>query len=535
MKKKLQSFGAVMMTLGKALMLPIAVLPIAGILLVLGLPDTQAFVTAKLAFLPSTFVGYITIALAAIGAGGGAILDSLPAIFAIGVAIGFAKDGHGAAALSGYVGYLVLTFALKNIDAAINTEGPAVNMGVFSGIVMGWTAGVLYNNCREWKVPSFLAFFGGRRLIPILTGLAGIIFAFVFALIWPTIQGWIDSFGNWVIGSGNFGLFAYGFGNRLLLPFGLHHVLNNVVWFQFGDYTFLKDGVETVVRGDLWRFYNGDPTAGSFMAGFFPVMMFGLPGACLAMVLTARPEKRKATAGIMTAAAVTAILTGITEPIEFSFMFIAFPLYVIHAVLTGLSMVIMNILQVKLGFTFSAGLFDYLLLMVRSTHPGYLWPVGAVYFALYFGMFYGAIKFFKLKTPGREEDEVVIETKTTITIPDTAAEKAEEKKEISETAQKPVEEEPAKVKVESTTEVTEGADTPLGKKYLDALGGKENIKNLEFCATRLRLELNDNTCLKEDELKKLGAKGIIKIGSNMAQVIVGTHVESVAEDIKKHM
>ncbi len=370
----LKATGNFFVKLGKALMLPIAVLPIAGILLRVGQPDVL-----NIAFVSNA---------------GGAVFDNLPLIFAIGVAIGFANDNHGAAALAAFVGHSIFIAGLKTLL-------PDANMGVLSGIMMGAIAGGLYNKYKDIGLPTYLAFFGGRRFVPIATGLSAIALAFLFQYVWPPVGSVITAMGNWIIESNNIGLFCYGVLNRLLIPLGLHHILNSMVWFQFGDYAVMEAGAEVIKHGDLWRFFAGDPTAGKFMAGFFPVMMFGLPGGALAMVLLAKPEKRKVTAGILLSAALTGFLTGITEPLEFAFMFLAFPLYVLHALLTGVSAVIMNILNVKLGFTFSAGLFDYVLSYGLASNPLLLIPVGLAYFALYFVIFYFAIKIWNIKTPGR--------------------------------------------------------------------------------------------------------------------------------------
>lgn len=479
MKQVLQKISAFFVTLGKSLMLPIAVLPIAGLLLRFGQPDIL-----DIEFLAEA---------------GNAVFSNLPVIFALGVAVGFSKEEHGSAALSAFVGYVVMTSGLKVLDSSLN-------MGVLGGIIIGVTAGILYNKFKNIKLPTYLAFFGGRRFIPIITGLFAVFYASVFYLTWAPIQDVISSFGNWVIKSNNIGLFFFGVANRLLIPLGLHHVLNNFIWFQFGDYTVIEAGVEVVKHGDLWRFFAGDPTAGSFMAGFFPVMMFGLPAAALAMIFSAHKENRKATLGILLSAALTSFLTGITEPIEFAFMFLAFPLYVLHAILTGLSLVIMNILGVKLGFTFSAGLFDYLLNFGISTRPMFLIPVGLIYGILYFFLFMAAIRFFNLKTPGRE------------------------------TAQQVKEEVKPDISTQSTTETAPATVAPQadsrGAKYLAALGGKGNIKTLGACATRLRLEVFDSSKVNTETLKSLGARGVIN-KEGIVQVIIGPEADLISDEIRQ--
>lgn len=464
--------GRGLVKLGKALMLPIAVLPVAGLLLRLGMPDLLniAFITAA----------------------GNAVFANLPVIFAIGVAIGFAQENHGAAALAAYVGYVILTAALKVLNAELE-------MGVLGGIIAGVTAGLLYNRYKNIRLPSYLAFFGGRRFVPIVTGGACLLLALIASVVWPFISSVIAALGNWTIHSGNIGLFVYGFANRLLIPLGLHHILNNLVWFQFGDFATVQNGVDMVVHGDLTRFFAQDPSAGAFMAGFFPVMMFGLPAACLAMIRTAHPERKKVAVGLLLSVAFTSFLTGITEPIEFSFMFLAFPLYVLHAVLTGLSLVVMNIFGVKLGFTFSAGLFDYILSFRLGTNGWYLIPVGLVYGVLYYCLFVWVIRKWNLKTPGREEE-------TTGSVPNAQA--------------------PAP---QTCT------DNSRGAQYLSALGGKENIQTLDACATRLRLEVKDDARVQESTLKALGARGVVKGGGGIVQVVIGPEADLICSEIKEKM
>jgi PTS system N-acetylglucosamine-specific IIC component len=259
--------------------------------------------------------------------------------------------------------------------------------------VSGLIAGGLYNRFSNIELPSYLAFFGGRRFVPIASGVVGLALAGLFGWGWPVLEHGMDVLSRWVLGSGDVGLFAYGVLNRLLIITGLHHVINNIAWFLLGDYH--------GVTGDLKRFFAGDPSAGAFMSGFFPVIMFGLPAACLAMYHAARDDKRRAVAGLLLSMALTAFLTGVTEPIEFTFVFLAPVLFALHALLTGLAMVLMNVLNVKLGFSFSAGLFDYVLGYNRATHPLLLLPIGLAYFGIYYGLFRFFIAKFDLKTPGR--------------------------------------------------------------------------------------------------------------------------------------
>ncbi|MDY5729079.1 MAG: N-acetylglucosamine-specific PTS transporter subunit IIBC [Elusimicrobiaceae bacterium] len=467
--------GKGLVQLGKALMLPIAVLPIAGLLLRLGQPDL--------------------LNIAFISEAGGAVFNNLPIIFALGVGIGFAHENHGAAALASFVGYVILTASLKVLD-------PNINMGVLGGIIAGVTAGLLYNKYKSIKLPAYLAFFGGRRFVPIVTGAACLLIACAAYFVWPPIGRAIGAFGDWTITSGNVGLFFYGLANRLLIPLGLHHILNNLVWFQFGDFATIQNGINTVVHGDLTRFFAKDPTAGTFMAGFFPVMMFGLPAACLAMIKTADTKRKKATAGLLLSMALTSFLTGITEPIEFAFMFLAFPLYVLHAVLTGVSMAVMNMLGVKLGFTFSAGLFDYLLSYGLGTKGWLLIPVGLVYGVVYYFVFYFAIIKWNLKTPGREDE-----------LPAPATPVAAEQPAASGAAP---------------------ADNSRASQYAKALGGKENVTNIGACSTRLRVDVKDGKLVDAILLKQLGARGVVK-GAKSVQVVIGPEVELLLEEIKPYL
>src|SRR5688572_12641865 len=363
--------------LGRALMLPIAVLPIAGLLLRLGQPDL--------------------LGLPVLAAAGQAVFSNLGVLFAIGVAVGLARENHGAAGLASVVGYLVATkgaevliavppeavagFAgqARDLAAAAYKARELAKLSVPAGIISGVIAGSLYNRYSDIRLPSYLAFFGGRRFVPIASGFVGIVLALCFGFGWPVLERGMDAASAAVLESDSIGLFVYGVLNRVLIVIGLHHILNNMAWFLLGDYS--------GVTGDLKRFFAGDPAAGAFMSGFFPVMMFGLPAACLAMYRAALPARRKAVGGMLLSMALTSFLTGVTEPIEFAFMFLAPALYAVHAVLTGLAMVIMQVLGVHLGFGFSAGLFDYVLNYSLSTRPWLLLPVGAVYFALYYVVF----------------------------------------------------------------------------------------------------------------------------------------------------
>ena len=454
----LNHFAAIQQ-LGRTLMLPIAVLPIAGLLLRLGQPDLL-----NIPFMAQA---------------GDAVFANLALLFAVGVAVGFAKDNNGVAGLAGAVGYFVLIAAMKTIDEKIN-------MGVLAGLIMGLVAGVLYNRYRAIQLPEWLAFFGGKRFVPIATGLAGLVLAMVFGLVWPPIQQGIDAVGHWLIGSGSIGLFIYGTLNRLLLVTGLHHILNNLVWFVFGDFTSVA-GV--VAHGDLKRFFAGDPTAGAFMTGFFPVMMFGLPAACLAMYRTAKAENKKVVGGVLLSMALTSFFTGVTEPIEFAFLFLAPALFGVHAVLTGLSMALMHVLAVRAGFTFSGGAFDYVLSYGISARSWIIVPFGLAYFALYYSLFTWCIRRFNLKTLGRED-------------------------------------------VAPPADAAPAVAPSQADGFIAALGGAANLTAIEACATRLRLRITDHGRVLDAELKAMGAKGVVRPGGAALQVIVGAGAEALAAKLR---
>lgn len=465
--------------LGRALMLPIAVLPIAGLLLRIGQPDL--------------------LDIAFISAAGAAIFENLGILFAIGVAVGFARDGNGAAALAGVVCYLVTTtgaqtFLTAPLDvgaglpeaaAALAAKNWALTqidkLEVPIGILSGLIGGNFYNRFATIALPEYLAFFGGRRFVPIASGVAGLLLAAVLGYGYAHISGAVDAASRTVVESGGAGLFVYGVLNRLLIVTGLHHIINNAAWFVVGDFQ--------GATGDLRRFFAGDPNAGAFMSGFFPVMMFGLPAACLAMYHEARPERRKAVGGMLFSLAFTSFLTGVTEPIEFTFMFVAPLLYAIHALLTGVAMALMNALDVKLGFGFSAGLFDYVLNFSLATRPWMLLPVGAVYAVLYYGLFRFFIRRFDLATPGREKG-VVAET------------------------------------------ATASAGGARGEAFVAALGGAANLVSVDACTTRLRLIVADQQAIDDDALSSLGARGIIRPSEKAAQVVLGPIADLVAEEIR---
>ena len=381
---------------GRSLMLPIASLPAAALLLRLGQDD----------LLGKDGLNWGPVA-AVIGAAGGALFANLALLFAVGVAIGIAKKADGSTALAAVVGYLVFKGvgdAMSPYILGLPAEGGTqelINYGVLGGILMGLISGWLWQRYYRISLPPYLAFFGGRRFVPMIAALAGIVLAVLMSFIYPAFDGGLTAVGTWVAQNAIIGGFVYGTLNRLLIPLGLHHILNNPPWFILGEFT-KSDG--TVVHGDILRFLAGDPTAGTFMSGFFPIMMFALPAACLAIWQEAKPKNRKAVGGIMFSVALTAFLTGVTEPIEFAFMFVAWPLYIAHAVLTGLSLAITNALGVHMGFGFSAGLFDFLLNWNIGTNPWIIIPLGLGFAVVYYFLFRFVIRKWNLRTPGREEE-----------------------------------------------------------------------------------------------------------------------------------
>ncbi|MEA1974997.1 MAG: N-acetylglucosamine-specific PTS transporter subunit IIBC, partial [Bacillota bacterium] len=416
---------------------------------------------------------------------GAAIFDNMALLFAIGIAFGLAKDNHGAAALAGAVGF----FVMENVYLVANAD---INTGVFGGIIMGIIAGSLYNKYHDIELPEFLGFFGGRRFVPIVTGFAAVAVGILFGFIWPSVQNGLDAFSHGVVEAGAIGTFIFGFGNRLLIPVGLHHVLNSVFWFGHGAFT---NAAGEVINGDLLRFLAGDPTAGAFQAGFYPIMMFGLPAGALAMYTAARDENKKMVAGLLTSVAFTSFLTGITEPIEFMFVFVAPVLYFIHALFTGIAMAITSSLGILHGFGFSAGAFDFFINMNLATKGWLLVPIGLGFGALYYFTFLFAIKKFDLQTPGREED---------------ASGGTDEM-----------------IKKEGISE--------LAKNYINALGGKDNLVDIDACITRLRIEVKDASIIKDEDLKVLGATGVIRPTKKNVQVVVGTKAEIIAGSMKKEL
>ena len=463
-----------MQRLGRALMLPIAVLPVAGLLLRLGQPDVFN--------------------IKMIADAGDTIFSNLPLLFAIGVAVGFAKDNNGTAGLAGAIGYLIEIAVMKDINDKLN-------MGVLSGILAGCVAGYLYNKYKDIKLPEYLAFFGGKRFVPIVTGVTCLVLGIILGYVWAPVQAAIDAAGGWLTGAGALGVFVFGVLNRILLVTGLHHIINSLAWFVFGSYT--PTGGGAAVTGDLHRFFAGDKTAGGFMTGFFPIMMFGLPAACLAMFHEAPKERRAMVGGLLFSMALTAFLTGVTEPIEYTFMFLAPALYAIHAVLTGLSLAICSALGIHLGFTFSAGAIDYVLNYGLSQRGWLAIPVGLVYGLVYYGLFRFFIRKFNMATPGREPATT-----------DAEVESYDNTGFVSPTA---------------------GATVPRAVRYIAALGGASNLTLVDACTTRLRLSVVDSAKVSEPELKAIGARGVLKRGATSVQVIIGPEADLISDEIRTEL
>lgn len=393
--------------IGRSLMLPIASLPAAALLLRLGQDDMLGK-----AGLAQYWGSWLLPVAAVLGGAGNALFAHLPLIFALGVAVGYARKSDGSTALAALIGYLVfdgVTTALSPTILGLPPKGGTqdlINYGVLGGLVIGLIAALLFQKYSRIKLPPYLAFFGGRRFVPIVTAGASVVVAVIASLIYPVFNAASNHINTFVSGSPILGGFVYGTLNRLLLPLGLHHLLNFPLWFQLGSYT-NKAGV--VFHGDIAQFLHGDPTAGTFMTGYFPIMMFALPAAALAIIHTAKPAKRKVIAGIMGSAALVSFVTGVTEPLEFSFVYVAYPLYAIHAVLTGTSLALVNALHIHDGFGFSAGAIDYLINFRIAQQPLLLLLIGLAYGVLYYFLFRFVIVKWNLRTPGREDDGLTLD------------------------------------------------------------------------------------------------------------------------------
>ncbi|RBW71550.1 glucose-specific PTS transporter subunit IIBC [Bacillus taeanensis] len=496
-------FG-VLQRIGKALMLPVAILPAAGLLLAFGnLFQNPAFLD-RAAFLNADWVQLIAQVMEQAG---GIVFSNLALLFAVGVAVGLA-DGDGVAGLAAIIGFLIMNITmgvLKGItpelvadnQAYANVLGiPTLQTGVFGGVIVGVLASYMYKKYFNISLPAYLGFFAGKRFVPIATAASAVLLGVLMIFVWPPIQAGLNALSHSMVDSKSVAaIFIFGLIERALIPFGLHHIFYSPFWFEFGQYV---DQAGEVVRGDQRIFFaqlkdGVDFTAGAFMTGKFPFMMFGLPAAALAMYHEARPERKKVVAGILGSAALTSFLTGITEPIEFTFLFVAPVLFAIHAVFAGLSFAIMDILNVKIGMTFSGGVIDFLLFGVLPNRTDW-WlviPVGLALSVIYYFGFRFAIRKFNLKTPGREDE---------------------------------------------TEDVTgeEGQGGELAENILEALGGSENIANLDACITRLRVSVNDKNQVDKNRLKKLGASGVLEVGNNI-QAIFGPQSDQIKGQIKDVM
>lgn len=494
--------------IGKSLMLPVAVLPVAGLLLGIG----SGLLNAEIAWIPPLIPQVMS-------QSGNVIFDNLPLIFAIGTTLGLTEN-DGVAALAAVVGFLVLqaamgvmadvlwyhvsveretlgvlaqaldydvSFARKIVST--NAGIKTIQTGVFGGMFVGIVAAVIYKRFYKISLPPYLGFFAGKRSVPIITALAAIVLGVLLSFVWPPIQEKINAFSMWAaysspVVAGT----TYGFVERLLLPFGLHHIWNVPFFFEIGQYV---NKAGELVTGDIPRFFAGDATAG-ILGGGFLIKMFGLPAAALAIFHTAKPENRLKVGGIMASGALTAFLTGITEPLEFTFLFVAPMLYFIHAVMVGSAFAVINLAGAHIGYTFSQGAIDYMLFYALDTKPWIVFVLGPVYAALYYVVFRFFITAFDMKTPGREDESAA---------------------------------------ADGAAEPTGGG---MAEKLVAAFGGKANIETLDACITRLRLAVKDASKVSDDALKQLGASGVMRIGNNV-QAVFGTASENLKTDMEEYL
>ena len=484
-----------MQKLGKAMMLPVAALPICGILMGLGYALAPAAMGAAGATEGFAYVLGVFLIKA-----GAALIDNMAILFAIGVGVGLAKDNDGTAGLAGMVSYLMITTLLN--PGTVSTIAPGmiaseinqvafakIGGNAFIGILAGIVGGICYNKFKGSKLPDVLAFFSGKRSVAIVTAVVSIVVAAILLFVWPVIFGGLVALGNAIVGLDAVGAGIYAFLNRLLIPTGLHHALNNVFWF------------DTIGLGDLSAYWGAKTSAdmgwsvGMYMAGFFPCMMFGIPGAALAIIQTAKPGKRKNAIGIVGTAAVCAFICGVTEPFEFAFMFLAFPLYVVYAALYGIFTTIAVALGFRAGFVFSAGATDLIFSasLPAAANTWLILPLGAAAFIVFYLVFKFAITKWDLKTPGREDDQ----------------------------------------EGELKIELANDDYTTMAQIILEGLGGKENVTSIDHCITRLRLEVKDRLLVDEKKIKSSGASGVIRPGKTAVQVVIGPKVQFVYEEFKK--
>jgi len=477
------AFG-VLQKVGKSLMLPVAVLPVAGLLLGLGATDFHGYVPA--------------IVLALMKNAGDVIFANLPLIFAIGVALGFTEN-DGVSGIAATIGYLVMTATLGVIAKVEGIEPdmimgiPSIQTGVFGGILAGGLAAWMFNRYYRIALPAYLGFFAGKRFVPIVTAIGSIVLGAILSVVWPPIGSAIKAFSQWAaVSDPRTAATVYGFVERLLIPFGLHHIWNVPFFFEAGS--FLDPTTGKVVHGDITRFFAGDRTAG-ILAGAFLFKMFGLPAAAIAIWHCAKPENKVAVGGMMVSAALTSFLTGITEPIEFAFLFVAPVLYLIHACLAASAQFVANTLGMRMGFTFSQGGIDFLMFNLignKSTHAWYVFILGPIYAVIYYGVFRFVITRFDLKTPGREDDTI------------------------------------------ETAKVSTAGVGGRSRELVLAFGGRSNIDSLDACITRLRISVKNPALVNEGKLKALGAAGVVRVG-NGVQAIFGPLSENMKTDMHEYL
>ena len=515
MKEKLQR-------LGQALMQPVAVMPLAALLLGIGY------------FIDPVDWGAGSPISAFFISAGGAVLDNLGILFAVGIAFGIAKENHGASALAGLVAFLTLTkmlstgtvAQLKSLDVETWTASDPFRVAAFDainnknvliGIISGVLGGKAYDRFHSTKLPDFLAFFSGRRLVPIMASLYALIASIILIFLWPFIYAGLVKFGTTLTGMGALGAGLYGFFNRLLIPTGLHHALNQVFWFGLADINDIPNFLNNVQESITATYHPG-----MYQAGFFPIMMFGLPGAALAMAQKADDKNKKTIKALMIAGALASFLTGVTEPLEFAFMFAAPQLYFVHALLTGISVFLAAQLKAYAGFGFSAGLIDFFLSSKNPMRSNMITLIimGLVFFAIYYFLFKVLIEKWDIATPGRSSKAQNSENKARVI-------ETEDKGRVStsdKTADQEAKEQQATVK---------GSYADTAKVILQGLGGAENVDTTSYCTTRLRLTVNDPAKVNDDKIKEAGIAGIMKPGPKAVQVIIGPQVQAVYDEFVK--
>lgn len=455
--------------LGKSMLLPIVAMPIAGILIRLTAADMLNIPIFQSA---------------------GVVLSNMDAILAVAIAIGLSKTkDRGIPALTGFIAILVLKEGLKIIN-------PELNMSVFGGLLAGIIASVIYNKFKDTKLPDAFAFFGGEKFPITMIIITMIPVAYLSSLVWPYAQAGIDGFSRTLMGLGAFGIFIFGFLNRFLLPFGLHHVINTYIYFGLGQYTNAKG---EVITGEITRFMAGDPTAGVFIGGFFITMMFGVPAIALAITKAADAKKKTEVKALMTSGSITSFVTGITEPIEFTFLFASPLLYFIHSVYTGLAGATLYLLGIRHGFSWGAGVIDFVLNLKLSSKGILIIPIGLAFFALYYFTFYTLITKKDIKLLGRD---------SSINIEENSSD-------------------------EENLKLSHSNYEYMSKKILENIGGKDNLINYENCMTRLRLEVKDMSLVNENKIKQTGAHGVVKIDDHNLQIVIGPKVANVMREFKK--